>query len=129
MGIYGCGGCQCVRFLNVFRLSEGGGRRQYLHCTYFENLVAAPPNLVYVNVVDLIVGSVILWVRLWENKGPPIKRLLELRISVDSSPFLFIVPMPCFPMISVRSVLLSPTLAFIPPSKILMFPSGMFLSV
>ena len=51
---------------------------------------------------------------------PQITKSLNVRKSANSSPFSFMVPSPCFPIISSLPVFSEPTFAFVTPIRIVM---------
>ena len=58
--------------------------------------------------------------RLCGKTLPPITKSLNVHKSANSSPFSFMVPSPCFPIISSLPVLSEPTFAFVSPIRIAM---------
>ena len=63
----------------------------------------------------------------------PITKSLNIQKSANSSPFQFMVPSPCFPIISSLPMLSEPTFAFVSPVRIFMsllgVSSGIFCSI
>ena len=65
-----------------------------------------------------------LCIILYGKTLPPISRSLNVQKSANCSPFSFMVPSPCFPIISSLPVLSEPTFVFGSPIKIFMSLPG-----